>query len=128
MPHPSLNRTPRLAAAALFLAVASASCATAPPQGPGGAGATTVEGTITTIDLQPWTYDGNGVVTIDAGSRGRVAVQLPARWNLCKAAPVDVEALAVGMRVQAVGVLAGEGLVVCEAPMHRLVPLAPAAE
>lgn len=127
MPHTPPNRKPGLAAA-LVLAVASASCATEPPQTPGAAGTTTVEGSITMIDLQPWTYDGHGVVTIDAGDRGRVAVQLPARWNLCKAAPVDVEALAVGMRVQAVGAMAGEGLVVCEAPSHRLVPLAPATE
>jgi hypothetical protein len=52
-----------------------------------------------------------------------VPVELPARWNLCQAGPVDVEALAVGMRVQAVGAPTAEGgLVVCQDPSHRLVP------
>lgn len=120
---PSLPIRKAVLSAALLAAVAAASCATSPPQAPGAAGvATTVEGTITAIDLQPWMYDGNGVVTIDAGERGRVAVQLPARWNLCKAAAVDVEALAVGVRVQAVGAMADDGLVVCEGATHRLVP------
>ena len=82
-----------------------------------------IEGTVASIDTQPWAYDGNAVVQVDAAGRGRVAVQLPARWNLCQAAPVDVEALAVGMRVQAVGAPSGEGgLVVCADPAHRLVP------
>ena len=42
---------------------------------------------------------------------------------LCKATPVDTEALAVGVRVRAVGTLHGAGqLVVCQGQTHRLVP------
>ena len=110
---------------ALAVALATASCTTTttdvaePADGP-----LRIEGTITAIDLQPWTYDGNATVQVDAEGRGPVQVQLPARWNLCKAAPVDVEALAVGMRVQAVGAASGEGgLVVCGDAAHKLVPM-----
>lgn len=86
-------------------------------------GHTAIEGTIASIDTQPWTYDGNAVIQVDTADRGRVAVQLPARWNLCKAAPVNVEVLAVGMQVKAVGAAGGEGeLVVCQDAAHRLVP------
>ncbi len=63
------------------------------------------------------------MVQVDTPTHGRVAVQLPARWNLCQASPVDVQALAVGMRVQVVGSGAGAGtLVVCRDAAHRLVP------
>ena len=66
---------------------------------------------------------GNAVVRVDVAGRGAVPVELPARWTLCQAGPVDVEALAVGMRVQAVGAPTAEGgLVVCQDPSHRLVP------
>jgi len=110
----------------LAVALATASCATAAPDDvPAPAdGTLRIEGTITAIDLQPWTYDGNATVQVDADGRGEVQVQLPARWNLCKAPPVDVQSLAVGMRVQAVGVASGGGgLVVCEDAAHRLQPL-----
>jgi hypothetical protein len=83
-----------------------------------------IEGTIASIDLQPWTYDGNAIVQVDAEGGGRVQVELPARWNLCKVPPVDVQALSVGMRVQAVGEATGEGgLVVCQDASHRLEPM-----
>lgn len=108
------------------LALAATACTTspdAPAAEPQSSGPVAIEGTVASIDTQPWAYDGNAVVQVDAAGRGRVAVQLPARWNLCQAAPVDVEALAVGMRVQAVGAPSGEGgLVVCADPAHRLVP------
>ncbi|MGY0651315.1 hypothetical protein ACW7GZ_05495 [Luteimonas sp. A537] len=109
----------------LGLALASAGCAGVPvPATSSGTGAVSIEGVIASIDTQPWTYDGNAVIEVDAADRGRVAVQLPARWNLCQATPVDVEALAVGLRVRAVGAAAGERrLVVCQDPSHRLVPL-----
>lgn len=84
-------------------------------------------GTVASIDTQPWTYDGNAVVQVDTADRGRIDVQLPARWNLCQAGPIDVEALAIGMQVEVVGAAAGEGaVVVCEDPSHRLVPVEPA--
>ena len=50
----------------------------------------TVDGSIASIDTKPWTYDGSAVVLLDTATQGRVAVQLPARWNLCKAPPVEV--------------------------------------
>ncbi|MGJ4728212.1 hypothetical protein [Luteimonas sp. SDU101] len=107
---------------ALCSALLFAGCASGPDaaQAPG---ASTIEGTIASIDTAPWAYDGHAVIQVDAGQRGRVAVQLPARWNLCRAAAVDVEALAVGMRVIAVGAEAADGgLVVCEDAAHRLQP------
>ncbi len=82
-----------------------------------------ISGSIAAIDTRPWTYDGNAVIQVDTREHGRVAVQLPARWNLCKAAPVDVQALSVGMRVQAVGSVGNDGeIVVCQDEAHRLVP------
>lgn len=82
-----------------------------------------VEGTITAIDTKPWTYDANAVVLLQTAANGAVQVQLPARWNLCKAAPVNLDALAVGQAVRAVGKVGADGeLVVCEGAEHRLAP------
>lgn len=106
------------------LALATMSCAT--PAGPASAadGQATFEGTVAAIDTQPWTYDGNALVQVDTAARGRVEVQLPARWNLCAAVPVDVESLAVGMRVQVTGAeTEGGAVVVCQSAAHRLVPV-----
>lgn len=108
------------ALAATLLVASCAITAPAPAAGP-----TRIQGTIASIDLQPWTYDGHAVVEVDADGGGRVPVALPARWNLCRAAAVDVEALAVGMRVDVVGEASGEGgVVVCTDPAHRLTPAA----
>ena len=86
-------------------------------------GPVTIDGTVLSVDTKPWAYDGNAVVLLDTRSRGQVAVQLPARWNLCKAAPVDVESLEVGMPVRAVGVAGPEGeVIVCSDTSHRLEP------
>ena len=75
------------------------------------------------IDTQPWTYDGHAVVMLDTAQRGRIAVKLPARWNLCKAAAVDIEALQVGEAARVVGALdADGGVVVCEQATHLLSP------
>lgn len=122
--HP---RLPVLGATAC-LALAGIGCAATPadpaPTDPAPATGTqaTVDGTIATIDTQPWTYDGNAVVMLRTAAGRQVSVQLPARWNLCKAAPVDVAALAVGRRARAVGSVTGENeLVVCERAEHRLV-------
>lgn len=113
------------AALALTSALAITSCAT-PGEVPLPApvGNIAIEGTVVSIDTQPWTYDGHAVVQLDVAGRGPVSVQLPARWNLCQAAPVDMEALAVGSRVQAVGAAEGtDVLTVCSDADHRLVPL-----
>ncbi|MBD7986864.1 hypothetical protein H9645_02330 [Luteimonas sp. Sa2BVA3] len=121
-----LAALPRHPALALAATVLLASCATT-GQAP-SAGAAQLEGTIVSIDLQPWTYDGNAVIQVDAGDRGHVPVELPARWNLCKAAAVDAQALSVGMRVQVVGEASTDGgVVVCSDASHRLSPVGPAA-
>ncbi|WP_225765992.1 hypothetical protein [Stenotrophomonas sp. Marseille-Q4652] len=106
------------------LVLATVSCATTRGSASEGGSTVTIEGVVASIDTQPWTYDGHAVVQVDVVGRGRVAVQLPARWNLCQAAPVDVQALAVGTRVQAVGSAEGDGAItVCSDAAHRLVPL-----
>ena len=107
----------------LLLALALSACAAPHVAAPPPDGMVRAVGTVVAIDTRPWTYDGHAVVQVETADRGRVDVQLPARWNLCKAAPVDVGALAVGMRVQVVGAPAGEGaLVVCADAAHRLAP------
>lgn len=114
---------------ACALVLAASACTTspgadAPRDEPEAGSPATITGTVASIDTQPWAYDGNAVVQVDAADGGRVAVELPARWNLCEAPPVDVEALAVGMQVQVVGDASGEGgLVVCTHPSHRLAPV-----
>ncbi|WP_208542778.1 hypothetical protein [Luteimonas yindakuii] len=113
----------------LAIALACASCATSREAPSTAGGDVAIEGTVASIDTRPWMYDGNAVIEVDVDGRGRVAVQLPARWNLCRAAPVDVEALAVGMRVQAVGATGDEErLTVCSDPGHRLQPLEAAGD
>lgn len=85
------------------------------------AGQATVEGRITAIDLAPWTFDGNAVIQIQSDANGLVAVQLPARWNLCKAPPVNTNVLAVGRRIRVVGTVGQAGEIgVCERAEHRL--------
>ncbi len=99
-------------------------CATASGERPGAGAQATIEGAIASIDTKPWTYDGSAVIQIDTRTQGRVDVRLPARWNLCKAIPINVEALAVGMRVRATGdANADGGLVVCKEATHRLTPV-----
>ena len=80
-----------------------------------------IEGTVVSVDTDPWAYDGNAVVTVSTAA-GNIAVQLPARWNLCKAQPLgDVQALKPSDRVQAVGTVTAPGeMVVCAQPEHRL--------
>ena len=117
---------PRMALVAAMLAISA--CATAPPSTapPGPAlvigQQATIEGEVVSVDTAPWAYDGNAVVTVSTARAGIVSVQLPARWNLCKAqAPGDVQALKPGERVQAIGsVTAPDTLVVCEQPQHAL--------
>lgn len=113
-----------------FVASAAAVLLAPACTGPGRAGvdhapgaAVHATGTIASIDLQPWTFDGHAVVQVDT-TQGRLEVQLPARWNLCKAPAVEVDALEVGTQVDVVGAAAADGaVVVCEAPSHRLAPM-----
>ena len=112
-------------AAILVAPLAAAGCASDPTtQALAPGSQATVDGTIAAIDTQPWTYDGNAIVLLDTAEHGRVSVQLPARWNLCKAASVDVAAMHAGQRVRAVGSVTDDGhVVVCERAEHRLQPL-----
>jgi hypothetical protein len=82
----------------------------------------TIEGQVVSVDTAPWAYDGNAVVSVSTSRAGTISVQLPARWNLCKAqSPGDVQALKPGERVQAIGTVTAPGtLVVCEQPQHVL--------
>lgn len=115
--------TPRPFALAAMLVALCACTTTAPKHHALVAGQqATIEGRIVSVDTDPWAYDGNAVVIVSTSGAGSVAVQLPARWNLCKAAPPgDVQALAPGDRVQAIGTATGPGeMVVCEQPEHRL--------
>lgn len=120
-----MSLRPGLMAVPVSLAPAGliAGCATmAVPAGGLAYGSRTIEGTVAAIDTTPWTYDGHAVVEVDVPGTGRVPVQLPARWNLCKAQAVDVQALAVGMRVRATGTQeSGDALTVCGDASHQLV-------
>src|SRR5688500_3876524 len=116
----TLSATRLLAAAAAFIALSG--CATSPTGGALSVGQeATIEGSVVNVNTDPWAYDGNAVVTIST-SAGNVSVQLPARWNLCKAQPLgDIQALKPSDRVQAVGTVTGPGeMVVCGQPEHRL--------
>ena len=80
-----------------------------------------IEGKITAIDLTPWTFDGNAVIQIKSDFNGLVSVQLPARWNLCKAQLVNTNVLAVGRRARVVGTVGQAGEIgVCERAEDRL--------
>jgi hypothetical protein len=109
---------------AIVLACTLSACATPPAHTsslvPGEQA--TFEGRILSVDTNPWAYDGNAVVTVATVNRETVQVQLPARWNLCKAeAPGDVQALRPGDRVQVAGTVTEAGtVVVCEQPQHHL--------
>jgi hypothetical protein len=116
--NPAL-RCPLLLATLLALSA----CATTPKQGALVAGQqATLEGEVVSVDTSPWAYDGNAVVTISTIEAGTVSVQLPARWNLCKAQPLgDVQALKPRDRVQVVGTAtAPNEMVVCGKPQDRL--------
>lgn len=81
-----------------------------------------LEGEVVSVDATPWTYDGNAVVTVSATSAGTVKVQLPARWNLCRAEPPgDVQGLKPGDRVHVAGTAIGaDAMVVCAQATHHL--------
>ena len=120
-----MTQLPRQALMALIacIAMTTAACTTMASAGSAlSAGSqATVDGTLASIDTKPWTYDGNAVVLLDTTAHGRVSVQLPARWNLCKAGQVDVASLVVGRRARAIGTVTEDGaVVVCERAEHRL--------
>lgn len=124
-------RRPLHAITSLALAAALAACAStssqdapavpAPASLAEGANAT-VEGRVTAVDTAPWAYDGNATVALDSAAHGRVELQFPARWNLCRAGDIgDLQKLAVGTRVRATGTVnAPRTLTVCEDASHGL--------
>lgn len=83
------------------------------------------EGRLESVDTRPWTYDGNARLVVETGTHGDVAVELPARWNLCKAPAVgDAGNLSAGQRVRVAGtVTAPSTVTVCERASHRVVRL-----
>lgn len=86
-----------------------------------GPGEVAVTGKLVAIDTAPWAYDGNAVVQVAVPGHGIVPVHLPARWNLCAAPPVDVEALSVGDDVRVTGTAEGGAVTVCAGPSHGVV-------
>ncbi|MDQ3223718.1 MAG: hypothetical protein M3Q75_09660 [Gemmatimonadota bacterium] len=112
----------RLAVIAATLAALSA-CTTQPATGALAVGQqATLEGDVVSVDTDPWAYDGNAVITVSTTTAGTISVQLPARWNLCKAQPLDdVQGLQPRDRVQVMGTVTAPGeVVVCDQPQHRL--------
>lgn len=110
-----------LLATAVALAALSG-CATVPAGSAMSVGQeATIEGNVVSVNTDPWAYDGNAVVMVST-AKGDVRVQLPARWNLCKAQPLgDIQSFEPNDRVQAVGTVTGPGeMVVCGQPEHRL--------
>lgn len=110
-----------LLATAVALAALSG-CATVPAGSALSVGQeATIEGNVVSVNTDPWAYDGNAVVMVST-AKGDVRVQLPARWNLCKAQPLDdIQSFEPNDRVQAVGTVTGPGeMVVCGQPEHRL--------
>jgi hypothetical protein len=81
-----------------------------------------VTGAVVSIDVSPWTYDGDALVVVASAAHGAVSVHLPARWNLCKARQPDALAtLQPGDRVVAEGTTTGPAdLTVCAETGHRL--------
>lgn len=118
--HPAANAL--LAAVALAALAARAGMRT-PAVSAAGA-QLTIEGTVASVDTAPWAYDGNAVVQVSGTAHGTVAVQLPARWNLCRARPVEeVQGLQKDMRVRVrvTGTVdAPDRMTVCEHASHGL--------
>ena len=111
----------RLTIGAAFLVLSA--CATKPAGKPLKAGQqASLQGNVVSVDTAPWAYDGNATIVISTAEAGKVEVQLPARWNLCKAQPLgDVQALKSGDRVEVVGTVSEPNrLVVCAEPQHLL--------
>lgn len=118
--------TPRVPIAVVAIVVLAA-CT-----GPGGPRPSTstgseieFEGRIESIDLAPWAYDGNARLVVRTTSQGELAVELPARWNLCRATGIgEAASFAAGHRVRVAGTMTAPGTVtVCERATHRIARL-----
>ncbi len=123
-----MSRTLLLGRARGALALSSLLVAAACTTTPSATGASaigqevSVEGSVLRVDTAPWAYDGNAVVTVATATSGAFKVQLPARWNLCKAQPHEgVQDLKPRDRVRAVGTMTGDNsLLICAQPQHLL--------
>lgn len=114
--------TPRIACCLPVLLLAA--CASAPPADVAWRPGSDVEftGRITAVDTAPWAYDGSARIAIASDAHGAVDVELPARWNLCKAPSIEAAVkLPVGTRVQVVArALDADTAVVCESATHAV--------
>ena len=121
----------RLLIASILVAAFVAACASpSPPEdaedtpagAPVGLNDVTVAGTVTAIDLDPWTYDGDAVLEL-ATEDGPATVRIPARTNLCDAVGLaTVGDLLVGDAVEVRGARGADGAVTpCVSAEHRLV-------
>ena len=108
---------------AFALAACSSAGPVAAPLAPGSE--VTFEGRLQSVDTAPWAYDGNARLVVATSAHGDVAVELPARWNLCKASGIgDAGTFTAGERVRVVGSVTAPGTVtVCAEPTHRVVRL-----
>lgn len=111
----------------MLLALALAGCASTAPAPralvPGADVA--LEGRLASVDTAPWAYDGNARLVLDTADHGAVAVELPARWNLCKASGIgDAGGFSAGERVRVVGTVTAPATVtVCAQATHRIARL-----
>ncbi len=107
----------------LFLALLASGCTSrTTPEASGGA----VSGTITSVDLSPFAYDGDGQIVMETASGETVRVLIAARTNLCAAEGLSVVgALKAGDRVEVVGERAADGSIrPCLEASHRVTRVA----
>ena len=105
----------------LVLLAGAGGCAVAPAGAFRPGQQVAFDGRVVSVDIAPWAYDGNAVIVVATDAAREVRVQLPARWNLCKAPSVDVQALKAGDRVHVVaGADEAGSVTVCERAEHRV--------
>lgn len=80
----------------------------------------TVEGTVAEVDLEPMTYDGDGIVTVEADDGAVVRVLLPARFGICAATyDNNLFSVEVGDPIAVRGAVTEDGAVrPCERDTH----------
>ncbi len=109
----------RLLLLSALLAACTGTAESPPADSAGDTADRTVVGRVVSVDLSPMAYDGNGVVEVQPdGGEAVVAVQIPARQNLCRAAIDPLDAVMPGDRVEVRGA-PGDGTVTpCEGEGH----------
>lgn len=108
----------------LVIALLAACASPEPVEPPGPVPGTTVSlsGEVTSVDLEPMTYDGDAIIVL-ATDDGPTTVRIPARMNLCQATGIDrVGSLQPGDVIEVRGESADDGSVTpCASSEHRLV-------